>query len=62
MDIILIVLLVCGQPDTLIIKEPNKTATYSHDVKSLSVLKVLHDTLKTKPIIIEYEDKRGICA
>ena len=61
MDIILIVLLVCGQPDTIIIKEPNKAAVYTHNVKGAKTLDVLIEVIKTKPIVIEYEDKRGIC-
>ena len=62
MDIILVVLLVCGQPDTYIVKEPGKDATYSHQTQDPDVAKSISGILSTKPIVIIHEDKRGRCA
>ena len=54
--------MVCGQPDTLIIKEPLKQAKYTHNVHSEKVLLKLKELLNTEPTVITYEDKRGKCA
>ena len=61
-EIIVILILVCGQPDTLIIKEPLKQAKYTHNVHSEKVLLKLKELLNTGPTVITYEDKRGTCA
>jgi len=54
---------VCGQPDTVIVKFPNKPeATMTHSVKHPDVQDAIIDILKQKPVIITYEDDRGICA
>jgi len=62
MDIILIVLLVCGQPDTFIVKEPDKQATYTHDIYNNHVNESILEVLKTDPVVIMYEEDRGRCA
>ena len=61
MDIIIVLMLVCGQPDTIIVKEPDQKATYTHNVKNPDVLDRVGKILQTNPTVIIYEDKRGIC-
>jgi len=62
-SIIIIFMFVCGQPDTVIVKFPNKPeATMTHSVKHPDVQDAIIDILKQKPVIITYEDDRGICA
>lgn len=61
-SIIVILLFVCGQPDTIIVKAPDKRATYTHDVSSPRMLSSLEYILAQNPIVIKYEDDRGICA
>ena len=61
-EVIVILMLVCGQPDTILIKAPDQQATYTHDVFNEIVVKNLADILEKKPTVIVYEDKRGICA
>lgn len=60
-DIILIVLLVCGKPDTFIVKEPEKDPVFTHQVTNDKVMDSIMTILETKPTIIIYEDNRGIC-
>ena len=60
MDIILIVLLTCGLPDTFIIKEPESNPVY---YRSNSIgFKHLQKVLDSKPVTIIYKDNREICA
>ena len=61
--IVLIIMFVCGQPDTVIVKFPdNPKPIVTHDVYDPGVMKALSDVIKAKPIIIPYEDDRGTCA
>ena len=59
---VLVILYVCGQPDTFIVKEPELAPTYTHAIVSedaaLRILKIL----ETNPIVIRHEDNRGTCA
>jgi len=61
-EVILIVLLVCGQVDTVIVKHPDKVPVYTHDLKNPGINRDLTKILKNKPIVIKYEEKRGHCA
>ena len=60
-DIILIVLMMCGKPDTLIVKEPDKAPIYTHNIRSEEVMDSVERIMKTDPIVIIYEDKRSVC-
>ncbi len=60
--VFIVVLLVCGQPDTIIIKHPNKSPTYTHSVRSEQLWLNLNKIMKGEHDIIIYQDKRGICA
>lgn len=60
-EVILIILMVCGQPDTFIVKHPNKPPMYTHKVKEPEVLAWMLKGIKKEPIIIRHTEKRGIC-
>lgn len=59
MDIILIVLLTCGFPDTFIIKEPDKKPVYyrSNNIDNV----YLNRVILTEPTVIVYKDNREVC-
>lgn len=61
MKIILIILYVCGAPDTFIVQYPGEQAKSTHRIKSPVVVEEIVDILKTDPVVIEYQDERGIC-
>jgi hypothetical protein len=62
-SIILIIMFVCGQPDTIIVKFPdNPNPIMTHEVYNPDIQDALGDIIKAKPIIIPYEDDRGTCA
>lgn len=62
-SVIIIVLIVCGQADTIIVKMPNaETAKYTHDVRNPAVLDDIVEILKGDHILIRYEEDRGRCA
>jgi len=53
---------VCGQADTVIVKFPNKEeSTMTHSVNHPEVQDAIIDILKKDPVIITYEDDRGVC-
>ena len=61
--IVLIIMFVCGQPDTVIVKLPdNPKPIVTHDVYDQGIQEAISDILKRDPIIIPYEDERGTCA
>jgi len=61
--IVLIIMFVCGQPDTIVVKFPdNPKPIVTHDVYNPEIQEALIDIIKTKPVIIPYEDERGTCA
>ena len=60
-DIILVILLVCGKPDTFILKAPDQEAIFTHDVHSVKIQEQILDILKQNPVVITYEDDRGYC-
>ena len=61
-EVILIMMFVCGQADTVIIKKPNETAVYTHELRNPIVVLDITEILKGNPIIIEYHEDRGRCA
>jgi len=62
-SIILVVLFVCGQPDTIIVKYPDSAKTVTtHQVSHPKILEDLSKILAEKPIVITYEEDRGTCA
>ena len=61
-EVILIILFVCGQPDTFIIKEPNLRATYIHDFRAPEKAERILGVFEKGPIIIQYNEERGYCA
>jgi len=61
-EIIIILMLVCGQPDTVILKYPESPAMVTHSLQHPDVLMDIAKILNTKHILITYEDDRGICA
>jgi len=61
-SIILVVIFVCGLPDTIIVKHPNKHAVATHSVTSPRIVKDYYEILKKKHILIQYEEDRGTCA
>ena len=61
MKIILIILFVCGNPDTFIVKHPDKAPVYVHGIYNVKVLQELKSIIKTEPIIIKYSDDREMC-
>lgn len=60
-SVILVIIMVCGQIDTVLIKQPNKGAIYTRDLSNPRIDKELGVILKQKPVVIKYEDDRGIC-
>lgn len=61
-SIIIIVMLVCGQPDTVIVKYPDKQSVFSHNLRSPAIMKDIADILSSEHVLITYEDERSICA
>ena len=62
-SIILIIMFVCGQPDTALVKFPdNPEPIYTHSLSDPDVQKSLMDIIESNPIMIMYEDDRGTCA
>jgi len=62
-SIVLIIMFVCGQPDTIVVKFPdNPKPIVTHNVHDQGVMEAIADILKSKPTIIPYEDDRGTCA
>jgi len=62
-SIVLILMFVCGQPDTIIVKFPGSDKTIvTHEVHHPKIQKAVSDILKHDPVIISYEDDRGVCA
>ena len=62
MDIVLVIMLVCGLPDTVLIKMKDKPAQYTHNVSSPEIASKIKALLAQNPTVIVYEDERGICA
>lgn len=60
MSTILILLMVCGQVDTVIIKEPSKAPVYTHSIDE-DTKHTVAEVLKSKPVIIIYKEDRGVC-
>ena len=61
-EIILIMLFVCGKVDTVIVKYPKEDkAIYTRQFDNPQFVEELSRIMKTKPVIIGYEDDRGIC-
>lgn len=60
--IILVVIFVCGQADTIIVKYPDGTSRYTHNVNSEGVLEEYYKLLEKKHILINYVEDRGTCA
>lgn len=60
--IIMVVIIVCGQIDTVIIKDGTGKTTYTHKVTAHATAKRIIDILNKKPIVIIYEENRGTCA
>jgi len=61
MDIILIVLLTCGFPDTIIVKNPDEDFARGFIAKEVDK-KAFAELLSKKPITIVYSDPRQVCA
>ena len=55
-------MLVCGSVDTVLVKQPDKKAMYTHDVRSPEIASKIKALLAQNPTVIVYEDERGICA
>lgn len=52
--------MVCGQVDTVIIKEPSKAPVYTHSIDE-DTKHTVAEVLKSKPVIIIYKEDRGVC-
>ena len=62
METILVIMLVCGLPDTVLIKQPDKPPTYTHNIGSPEIASKIQALLGQNPTVIVYEDKRDTCA
>lgn len=60
--IIIVLLMVCGQPDVVIVKQPNETPVYTTDVYNPAVVEDLEKLLRHNPEVIIYEEERGTCS
>ena len=61
-DIILIVILMCGKPDTVMVKFPDKPEVImTRQLDNDKVLEKIGEILDLKPVVITYEDERRIC-
>lgn len=61
MKTILIAIMVCGQLDTVIIKQPGENPVYTHDLYNKSIQEEVIKIMKKDPVIISYEDDRSFC-
>lgn len=61
-SIIIILMLVCGQPDTVIVKYPDKQSMFSHNLKSPAIMNDIAKVLSLEHVLIVYEDERSTCA
>lgn len=62
MNIILIIIMVCGSMDTVIVKNPSMKAFYTHDVSNPDIILKVNEIMSKDHTLIVYEEKRGFCA
>lgn len=60
--VILIIMYICGQPDTVIVKRPDAVPMYTHNINDPRYINEIVKIMKGDPIIIKYEEDRGHCA
>ncbi len=60
--VIIVILMVCGQPDTVIVKRPNKVPTYTHSVTDPRAMEqLLKGVTDDNSVVIVYKDDINIC-
>lgn len=62
MKTILIIMYICGQPDTILWKSPDSNAQFTHHLYHPATQTNILEILKTDPVVIRYYDDRGVCA
>ena len=61
MEPIIIFIMLCGTVDTVIVKQVDKAPAYTHNITENTLNELNQIVEGKKPVIIKYEDKRGLC-